>query len=83
LRNNIVEEAERCEENGKFPSEKNFLKVGAHNLFPCMIGPGPHLKMIEKFGGKLPGGVKAEKFDHFHELVCHYETANLGCIAYS
>lgn len=38
-------------------------KMGEHHLLAMNIGPGPHLH-----GMVLPGGVKGEEFDYFHEV---------------
>jgi hypothetical protein len=38
-------------------------KLGKHHLLAMNIGPGPHLN-----GMVLPGGVKGEDFDYFHEV---------------
>ena len=36
------------------------------------------MKMIaEKLGG-LPGGVKPEEFDYFHEMIAHEEIMRMG-----
>jgi hypothetical protein len=50
-----------------------FEKCGQFGLLASRIGPGPHLK-----GFKLPGGVTAEEFDYFHELIAHEEMAAMG-----
>lgn len=41
------------------------------------MGPGKHLH-----GLTLPGGVKGEDFDYFHELVVVQELARLGAPGY-
>ena len=42
-------------------------------MIASQVGPGPWLK-----GLTLPGGIKPEEFDYFHELIAHQETARIG-----
>lgn len=58
---------------GKHPSPELWLKMGEAGILASRIGPGPHLE-----GLKLPGGVKPEEFDYFHELIVHEENARTG-----
>ena len=37
------------------------------------------MKYAKKFNIPLPGGVKPEEFDFFHEQIAHEETGRLGC----
>jgi hypothetical protein len=43
-------------------------QLGEHHLLAMNIGPGPHLN-----GMILPGGVKGEEFDYFHEVSMYKE----------
>ena len=47
--------------------------MGEEGVLASQIGPGPWLK-----GLKLPGGIKPENFDYFHEMIAHEETARVG-----
>jgi len=69
----IVPEALVNEDLGKSPSLELNKKLGAAGVLAAQIGPGPWLQGI-----KLPGGVKPEEFDYFHEMIAHEETARLG-----
>jgi len=62
------------EESGKAPNRELMKKMGDFGLIACRLSPGPHLKNF-----KLPGGVKAEEFNQFHELIAHEEIARIGC----
>ena len=35
-----------------------------------------------EFGVKMPGGVKPEEFDYFHEMIIHHEISRLGTPGY-
>ncbi|KAJ1564354.1 hypothetical protein HK096_008389 [Nowakowskiella sp. JEL0078] len=52
--------------------------MGRAGIFAARVGPGPHLK-----GFNIPGGIKPEEFDHFHELIVHQENARIGAPGYS
>lgn len=58
---------------GTYPSKELYAKLGEAGVLATQIGPGPWLK-----GLNLPGGIEPEKFDYFHELIAHQETARLG-----
>lgn len=63
------------ENNGKEPSLELFKKMGQFGLLAARIGPGKALTMAPN---GLPGGVKPEEFDFFHEMIAHEEIARLG-----
>ncbi|CAO3623845.1 unnamed protein product [Cunninghamella blakesleeana] len=69
----IREEANLSEELGKVPTKEIYAKLGDEGVLASQLGPGPWLK-----GLKLPGGIKPEEFDYFHELIAHQENARLG-----
>ncbi|KAJ1564472.1 hypothetical protein HK405_014786, partial [Cladochytrium tenue] len=50
-----------------------YQAMGRFGLLASRIGPGPHLKSF-----RLPGGVRPEEFDYFHELIAHEEVAAIG-----
>ncbi|RUO98915.1 acyl-CoA dehydrogenase/oxidase [Jimgerdemannia flammicorona] len=74
----IVPDAASNEDMGKAPSLELYKKLGAEGVLASRIGPGPHLE-----GLKLPGGIKAEEFDYFHELIAHEENARLAFPGYN
>ena len=66
----IVPDAEAEEEGGREPTAEVFLKLGQAGIFASRIG-GIAMPFVKKLGIKLPGGLDPEKFDYFHELICH------------
>jgi alkylation response protein AidB-like acyl-CoA dehydrogenase/predicted heme/steroid binding protein len=73
----VLPEAKEFDIMGKYPSKEIFLKCGEFGYWASRIGPGPWLQ-----GRKLPGGVKPEEFDYFHELIAHQELASMGFFGY-
>jgi len=71
----VVPNAVSDEENDRPPSAELYRKLGAAGILTARIGPGPHVKMLAI---PLPGGVKPEEFDYFHELIAHEEISRLG-----
>lgn len=47
------------------PTQELYKMLGEEGVLASQIGPGPWLK-----GLKLPGGIKPEEFDYFHEVRC-------------
>lgn len=45
------------------PTQELYKMLGEEGVLASQIGPGPWLK-----GLKLPGGIKPEEFDYFHEV---------------
>ncbi|KAG2185997.1 hypothetical protein INT43_002435 [Umbelopsis isabellina] len=74
----ILPEALVNEELGKSPSIELNKKLGQTGVLAAQIGPGPWLQ-----GRSLPGGVKPEEFDYFHEMIAHEEIARLGTPGYA
>ncbi|KAI8097601.1 acyl-CoA dehydrogenase/oxidase [Halteromyces radiatus] len=54
------------------PSDELLQKLGQHGLLACNVGPGKHLR-----GVNIPGGVKPDEFDYFHEMIVHEEFARV------
>ncbi|KAJ3187949.1 hypothetical protein HDU85_006342 [Gaertneriomyces sp. JEL0708] len=69
----IAPEANANEDSGTPASAELFRKMGNFGLLACRMGPGPHLK-----GLTLPGGVKPEEFDYFHEMIAHEEIGGVA-----
>ena len=70
--------SEQYENTGKYPTEELYKKMGAAGILAIRLGPGPWLKEVSKYGITLPGGVKPEEFDYFHELMCHDQMIRVG-----
>ncbi|KAI8805442.1 acyl-CoA dehydrogenase/oxidase [Cladochytrium replicatum] len=70
----VIPEALICEETGRRVSDELWKDMAKNNIHPMRLGPGPWLK-----GLKLPGDVKPEEFDYFHEAVIHEEYARAAC----
>ncbi|KAI9201950.1 acyl-CoA dehydrogenase/oxidase [Polychytrium aggregatum] len=73
----IVPDAASQDDLGKAPSPELYQKFVNFGAIVMALGPGPHLK-----GYNLPGGVKPEEFDYFHEMIWHEETSRLGHFGY-
>lgn len=54
--------------NEQIPKEIQ-VKLGKEGIFAALLGVGEHLKQMPK----LPGGIKPEEFDTFHELITQEE----------
>ena len=67
--------AVRYDDAGKIPPPGLFKKMGAFGLLAARLGPGPWLSMLPF---ELPGGVKPEEYDHFHEMIATEELVRLG-----
>ena len=52
-----------------------YKKMGDFGLLACRLAHGPHLNWVT---GGLPGGVKPDEFDYFHESIAHEEVARLS-----
>ncbi|KAJ3069391.1 hypothetical protein HDU98_007520, partial [Podochytrium sp. JEL0797] len=66
--------AQEYEDNGGKIDIKLYQAMGRFGLLASRIGPGAHLKLVPN----LPGGIKPEQFDYFHEQIAHEEMARLG-----
>lgn len=66
--------------NNKRPTVELIKLMGTDkwHLNAMRLGPGKHLK-----GLTLPGGVKGEDFDYFHELIITQELSRIGSRGYS
>lgn len=75
---NLKEEAEAGELNGKHPTLDLYKKMGEVGLLAGRIGPGKHLKLIDRPDGKI-FGMPIDKFDYFAESILHEEISRLAC----
>ncbi|KAF2663874.1 acyl-CoA dehydrogenase [Microthyrium microscopicum] len=66
----VYPEAQQKELDGTYISQELVDKMAANNILAARLGPGKHLH-----GRILPGGVKGEDFDYFHDLVVGQELA--------
>ncbi|GAA5998683.1 uncharacterized protein JCM10292_007157 [Rhodotorula paludigena] len=74
----VREDAQAREKDGKRPSIELVRKFGELNLNAMRMGPS---KLLH--GRKLFGGVKPEEFDYFHELVISQELCRAGARGYN
>jgi len=74
----LKEDAEAGELSGKAPSKELFQKMGAAGLLAGRIGPGKHLKLIDRPDGKI-FGMPIDKFDYFAESILHEEISRIAC----
>ena len=65
----IMPDSISMENMGEVPGSDIYMKMGEIGLLACRLGPGPHLKLVPR----LPGGIKPEEFDYFHEAIAHEE----------
>lgn len=65
-------EAEEKEADGTYISQATIDKMAANGILGMRLGPGKHLH-----GKTLPGGIKGEEFDHFHDLITCQELARV------
>ncbi|KAG0170056.1 hypothetical protein DFQ28_002596 [Apophysomyces sp. BC1034] len=69
----LAPEARSFEDSGEKPTDEFMQKLGSHGLLAANVGPGPWLRDY-----KLPGGVTADEYDYFHEMIVHEEMARWG-----
>jgi alkylation response protein AidB-like acyl-CoA dehydrogenase len=71
----VKPEAQAHELTDKRPTVDLIKKMGAAPWFiqQMRLGPGKHLH-----GLNLPGGIKGEEFDYFHELIINQEVGRIG-----
>ena len=74
----IRADAEKYDKAGKEPSPAMWKSMGAAGLIMARIGPGPWMHDLAEHGVSLPGGLRGEDFDQFHELIAQTEFARLG-----
>eukprot|EP01113_Clastostelium_recurvatum_P029755 TRINITY_DN3596_c0_g1_i2.p1 TRINITY_DN3596_c0_g1~~TRINITY_DN3596_c0_g1_i2.p1 ORF type:complete len:516 (-),score=91.08 TRINITY_DN3596_c0_g1_i2:88-1635(-) len=80
----VIPEALASEESGKNPTTELYIKMGKFGLWACIVGPGPWMKMgLEGRLFTLPGDVKPEEFDYFHEQIAHEENRTFGCPSFA
>lgn len=76
----VIPIAESYDDMGKSPPPELFKKLGQAGFLAARIGPGAYLKDL---GIPLPGGVKPEEFDFFHEQIAHEENARFGTVGFT
>jgi alkylation response protein AidB-like acyl-CoA dehydrogenase len=70
--------AEAADLSGELPDRDLQQKLGSSGVLGCRLGPGPWLREMDTLGIKIPGGVSAEEFDFFHEMLVHQEFGRIG-----
>jgi len=58
-------------------------KCAMAGMMVTRMGPGPWLQTALQLGITLPGGVRPEEFDYFHEMTVHMEMSRLGAPGWS
>jgi alkylation response protein AidB-like acyl-CoA dehydrogenase len=81
----VMPEAVANDARGVHPSPELWRKLGARGVLACRVPSGPWTKdVVENCGVTLPGGIKPEEFDCFHELIAHEEASGrLGVPGYA
>ena len=74
----ILPDAAVSEATDKPATPDVFKKMGQFGILAARIGPGEHMKLFPN----LPGGVKHEEFNHFHEMIAHEEFSHIGFPGY-
>lgn len=74
----MLADALDCEENGGRPSKDLIKLMAKEGYLAARLGPGRHL-----VGQTLPGGLKKESYDYFHEQVTHEEFCRVMCRGYA
>ncbi|GAA6005841.1 hypothetical protein JCM11491_004030 [Sporobolomyces phaffii] len=74
----VKPDAQLHEKDGKRPTVELIQKMGEINMNAMRLGPGKLLK-----GLTLPGGVKGEDFDYFHEQIVTQELVRAGARGYA
>ncbi|KAI8356629.1 acyl-CoA dehydrogenase/oxidase [Choanephora cucurbitarum] len=64
----LASKAREHEDAGTRPSDEIMETLGKHHLLAANIGPSPALH-----GLVLPGGIRGEDYDYFHEMILHEE----------
>lgn len=70
--------AESNDLSNEYPDEELMSMLGKNGLMICRMGPGKWFDDVDTAGVTIPGGVKKEEFDYFHELIAHQEIGRLG-----
>eukprot|EP00192_Tetraselmis_astigmatica_P012977 CAMPEP_0117672596 /NCGR_PEP_ID=MMETSP0804-20121206/13991_1 /TAXON_ID=1074897 /ORGANISM="Tetraselmis astigmatica, Strain CCMP880" /LENGTH=407 /DNA_ID=CAMNT_0005481213 /DNA_START=11 /DNA_END=1232 /DNA_ORIENTATION=- len=69
----VMPEVTMWDELGKAPTQELYQKMGAAGILAAGLG-----RAITS-PSRVPGGVRPEEFDFFHELIAHEEVARIGC----
>ncbi|KAF2149716.1 acyl-CoA dehydrogenase [Myriangium duriaei CBS 260.36] len=69
----LVPEAAVKEQDGTYISQSMIERMATNGILAMRLGPGKHLH-----GLKLPGGIKGEEFDYFHDLITCGELARVN-----
>ena len=69
----IAPEGMEKEKDGSYISQELINRMAETNILAMRLGPGKHLH-----GLVLPGGVKGEEFDYFHDLVVAQEVTRVS-----
>jgi len=78
----LVPTAMQTDLSGDYSDAALHRKLAENGLMVTRMGPGPWLKAAVSYGVRIPGDVKPEEFDYFHEMIVHQEIARLGLPGY-
>jgi len=70
--------AEPMDLANEYPDEDLKSLLGMKGLLVCRMGPGKWFDDVSAAGIQIPGDVKREEFDYFHEMIMHQEIGRLG-----
>ena len=81
----VVPDAVALDARGTHPSPELWRLLGKRGVLASRVQHGPWLKdVVENCGVTLPGGVRTDEFDYFHELIAHEEASGrLGVPGYA
>lgn len=81
----VMPDAVALDARGTHPSPELWRKLGSRGVLASRVQHGPWLKdVVENCGVTLPGGLRPDEFDYFHELIAHEEASGrLGVPGYA
>merc|ERR1719421_547023 len=63
---------------GEYPDKDMKKQAAMAGILISRMGPGWWMTQAKGLGIRIPGDVKPEEFDYFHELIAHQEIARIG-----
>jgi alkylation response protein AidB-like acyl-CoA dehydrogenase len=81
----VMPDAVALDARGTHPSPELWRLLGKRGVLASRVQHGPWLKdVVDNCGVTLPGGVRTDEFDYFHELIAHEEASGrLGVPGYA
>lgn len=78
IQKNLLPIAASADLEGDYPEFELRQQLGMSGMYASRLGPGPWMKELNALGINLPGDIEPEKFDYFHEMICHQEIGRIG-----